>query len=228
MAKKRISRKSLKGPDELVTQTERMIEWTRSNIKQVIVGGCAIFALIALAGGYWAYSAHREQAAAALLSRTVSEYQDAMRRENDPNKILATVKPDFEKLIDRYGRQPAGRLGRIIFAHAALTGHDPQQAIALYRKALPDFDGNQALVNTIRNGLASAYLQKGDSAAAIEQFSKIAESTSTVLKDVAFFHLGYLYGAAGQAEKSQAAYRQLRTDFPDSFYAEMAQEKSAG
>ncbi|MBI5063992.1 MAG: hypothetical protein HZB87_11160 [Desulfatitalea sp.] len=40
--------------------------------------------------------------------------------------------------------------------------------------------------------------------------------------------MGTLYKAAGQAEKSQQAYKQLSTDYPDSIYANIAKEKVAG
>jgi predicted negative regulator of RcsB-dependent stress response len=226
MAKKRISRKKLtKDPDDF---TGQLVEWVRNNSKLVIGGICALLALIVLIAGYRLINSRREQAAAALLSQTLTDYQQALSRKDDPDKALAKVKPGFEKLIKQYGRQPAGQAGRIIFAHAALTDHDPDEAIALYRKALADFDQDPSLTNTLRNGLASAYLQKGDNAAAIDEFNSIVTSSSPVLKDVALFHLGYLYKAAGEAQKSQHAYQQLRSDFPDSIYAEIAQEKSAG
>lgn len=226
MAKKRISRKKLaKDPDEF---TVRLVQWAGNHLKLVIGGGCALLALIVLITGYRFYNNRREQAAAALLSQTLTDYQQALSREKNPDKALAKAKPGFEKLINQYSRQPAGRAGRVIFAHAALIDHDPDEAIALYKKALADFDQDPALTNTLRNGLASAYLQKGDNAAAIEEFNKIVSSNSAVLKDVALFNLGYLYKAAGEAQKSQHAYEQLRIDFPDSIYAAIAQEKSAG
>jgi predicted negative regulator of RcsB-dependent stress response len=226
MARKRISRKKIvKDPDEF---TERLVEWVRNNRKSLTGGICALLALIVLIAGYRIYNSRREQAADALLSQTLADYQQALSSKNGPDKVLAKVKSGFERLITHYGRLPAGQVSAIIFANAALTNHDPDKAIPLYRKALAEFDQDPSLTNTLRNGLASAYLQKGDKAAAIEEFTKIVSSTSSVLKDVALFHLGYLYKAAGDAQKSQHAYQQLRTGFPDSIYAEIAQEKSAG
>ncbi|RJQ68966.1 MAG: hypothetical protein C4519_22400 [Desulfobacteraceae bacterium] len=229
MAKKRISRKELvKGPDEFITLTGKVILWARNNTKPLFIGICAILALIILLSGYRVYNNRRGQAAAVLLSQTLGAYQEAQSREEDPDKAFAVVKQDFNRLLNEYGRQPAGRAGRIIFAHAALSGHSADEAIALYRKALMDFGRDSSMLNILRNGLASALLQKGDRAAAIEEFRKIADGNSTLLKDAALFHLGYLYSAAGEAEKSRKAYQQLGTDFPNSIYAGIAKERASG
>jgi predicted negative regulator of RcsB-dependent stress response len=229
MAKKKISRKELvKEPDEFITLTGQAIRWARENTRPLIYGVCLFFGIIVLVSAYRLYSAHVQDAGAALLNQTRSAYQAAVQADKDPAKALAAVKPEFERLVNEYGNWPAGRLGRVLYAHAARAGHAPDEAIALYRKALDDFKADATLTNSILNGLAAAYLEKGDSAAAISQLERLVAGSSKVLKDVALFQLAALYKAAGQAEKSQQAYKQLSTDYPDSIYANIAKEKAAG
>jgi predicted negative regulator of RcsB-dependent stress response len=223
------SRKELiKAPDEFITQTGKIIRWSRNHKKPLLIGVCAFFALIALISVYRTYNAQRERSAAALLSQNLAAYQQARDLPDNSGKAHSAVKADFEQLIAEYERHPAGRAGRLLLAHAALSGHAPDEAIALYRKALADFRSDPSLGNILRNGLASAYMQKGEHAAAIEQFQAVVSGKSSLLKDAALFHLGYLYTATGEAEKSRQAYRQLRSEFPNSMYAEMAREKAAG
>ncbi|MFZ1987159.1 MAG: tetratricopeptide repeat protein [Desulfatitalea sp.] len=229
MAKKRITRKELvKEPDEFITLTGQTIRWARENTRSLTYGVCAFFAVILLVAAYRFYSTQREQAAATLLSQTRAAYQAAGKTEGDPAKALAKAKPDFDRLVSEYGRWSAGRLGRLLYAHAALAGHAPDEAIALYKEALDDFENDPTLVNSILNGLAAAYAEKGDAAAAIAQLERIVAGGGTVLKDTALFQLGGMYRSAGEAEKSQKAYNRLSTDFPDSIYADIAREKSAG
>ena len=229
MAKKKISRKELvKEPDEFITFTGQAIHWARENTRTLIYGVCLFFGIIVLVSGYRLYSSYRQDSAAALLNQTRTAYQAAVQADKDPAKALATVKPQFERLVAEYGNWPAGRLGRVLYAHAALAGHAPDEAIALYKKALDDFNTDPTLTNSLLNGLAAAYIEKGDSATAIGYLERLLAGSSKVLKDTALFQLGSLYQAAGQAEKSQQAYKQLSTDYPDSIYASIAKEKAAG
>ncbi|KJS32279.1 MAG: hypothetical protein VR64_07030 [Desulfatitalea sp. BRH_c12] len=229
MAKKRLSRKELiKGPDEFITLTGSVIQWARGNTKPLLYGTAAFFAVIILIAVYSLYDARRERAATALLSESLGAYQVAESREGNAQQALTLVKPQFERLIDEYGGQSAGRMGRVIYAHIALKNRAADDAIVLYRRALSDFGKDLAVTNAIRNGLATAYLEKGDNAAAVEEFRQIADSRSGVLKDTALFNLGRLYRLSGDVEKSKQAYEQLRSDFPDSIYGEVAKEKAAG
>ena len=131
---------------------------------------------------------------------------------------------DFDQLITSYSGQPAGRLGRLVYAHVQLTGGAPDKAIALYQKALKDFKHDPSLVNIIYNGLASAYEQKEATGEAIAYFEKISQGDGKVLRDRALFHLGRLYRLNNEMEKSREAYSRLVSDFPDSIYTPVAEE----
>lgn len=224
MAQKRISRKQLlKEPDEFISKSTRLLSWAKSNPKPLIYGGCAFFALILAVSAYTYYNGARARAGFELLGQGLVKYQ--AKADDDKSAALAAAKPDFEKLIDTFGRQPAGVLGRVLFGHINLAGQDPDTAIALYQQALEKLGDDPALTNLILNGLATAYEQKGQTDEAIAYCEKIRAGNSPVLKDSALFHLGRLYGKAGQSEKSLKAYEQLSTDFPESVYAEIAKEK---
>jgi predicted negative regulator of RcsB-dependent stress response len=229
MAKKKFSRKELvKEPDEFITFTGQAIRWARENARLLTYGACLFFGVIVLVSAYRLYSAHVQDAGGALLSQTRSAYQTALQADKDPAKALAAVKPQFERLVSEYGRWPAGRLGRVLYAHATQAGHAPDEAITLYRQALDDFKADPALSNSILSGLAAAYMEKGDSAAAITHLEQVVAGSAKTLKDTALFQLAALYKAAGQTEKSQQAYKQLSTDYPDSIYANIAKEKITG
>ncbi len=229
MAKKRITRKELvKKPDEFITLSGTVIQWARSNAKLLTFGAVAFFVLIISVAGYRYYAENREKAAAMLLSQSMTAYEGAIRAQQDPAEALAMVQSDLEQLVDTFGGYDAGQLGRLFYAHISLAAAMPDQAIGLYTKAMNSVKGDAGLANTILNGLAMAHMQKGDHAAAIDYFEKVIESASAVLKDAALFHVGRLYGADGDAQKSLNAYKRLSTDFPDSIYANIAREKSAG
>ena len=59
-------------------------------------------------------------------------------------------------------------------------------------------------------------------------FERIANSDNPVAQDVALFNLGRLYAELGDADKSRTAYRRLISEFQESVYYELVNEKLAG
>jgi tetratricopeptide (TPR) repeat protein len=225
MAKKRVTRKQLlKEPDEFITTTGKLISWAREHTKQLLIGSGLFLGLLILVAVYGYYQQKQLNEATLLYSQAMAKYQNA-GGEQEPAAALAAAQSDLDRLTSEFGGQPAGKLGRIIYANLSLAAQARDEAVAIYTSALKDFGSDISLANLICNGLGAAYSQKGDFASAIKYYEKIVDSTSPVLKDSALFHLGRLYEAMGQSDKGQEAYRQLSTDFPDSMFAEIAKDK---
>jgi tetratricopeptide (TPR) repeat protein len=215
MAKKRVSRKKLlKEPDEFITTTGRIIAWSRNNTRPLIIGGAGFFAVIVLVALFSYYQEYRGRNAATLLGASVAKYQ-AELAAGSAEKALDAVREDFKRLIDGYGGQPSGRLGRVIFAHYCLAGGSTDDAAVHYKRALDDFRGDASLTNIILNGLGEAMQKSGDDAAAATYYKQLADSGSPVLKDAALFNLGMLYGRLGKTDEGQKAFDRLAADFPE-------------
>ena len=225
MAKKRVTRKKLlKEPDEFITTTGKLVSWARENTRQLLVA-CGLFlGVLILIASYGYYQQKRSKAAEQLYNQAMAKYQTA-GGEKDPAAALAAVQPDLERLTGEYGGQPAGKLGRVLYGNFSLAAQARDEAVGIYLAALEDFGSDASLANFIRNGLGAAYSQKGEFQAAIEQYEKIVSGSSHVLKDSALFHLGRLYEAMDQPDKSREAYRQLSTEFPDSMFTELVKTK---
>jgi tetratricopeptide (TPR) repeat protein len=229
MAKKRTTRKQLlKGPDEFITQTGKAIRWARAHTRPLVYGGCAFLAILVFGVVYSYYREQQQQAAYMLLSQSIDAYQKERDLDSNPVALLEAARPDFERLVSKYGPYPAGRQGALVLGHISLAGGDAQAALKLYQKSLKHFGNDPSLRPAIINGMAEAYAQIGDTASAIAHYEKLADGRDTPFIDVALFHLGRLYQIAGDTEKSRKAYERLGTDFPDSMYADMAREKAAG
>lgn len=228
MAKKRVTRKQLlKEPDEFITTTGKLIAWAKDNAQALVIGVVGFFILIIGISVYGYVQQNRSESAQAMFSQAVTKYQAEAEKKSE-SEALAAVSADFDKLIESYGNQSAGQLGRVFYGHINLAGKAYDQAITHYEKAMDKVDRNTSLTNIILNGLATAYQQKGEYPQAIEKFRKIADGTDLMLKDAALFNLGKLYEQLGKSEESKKAYQQLRDDFPGSMYSSIAREKVAG
>ncbi len=225
MAKKRLTRKQLlKEPDEFITTTGKILQWAQDHTRQLILGGAVFLGLVILFVAINYYNAVQNRSATALYGQILEKHQSA-GGESEAVKSMAAVREDLKKLVETYGSQSAGKLGRIKYGHFALASGDLDEAVAQFQSALKYFKDDPSLVNVIRNGLGTAYDQKGEYPAAVEQFETLAQSSSPVLKDAALFHLGRLYDQLGRSEESQKVYRQLRTDFADTTYAQLVQDR---
>ena len=225
MAKKKITRKELlKEPDEFFTLTGKVMNWVQMNPKPLIIGGSTLVAILLVIAGYGYYQSNRARVAGDLLGQSLSRYGQAVDQA-DAVQALETVGPDFERLIDKFGSQPAGKLGCLLYAHYALMGEKPQKAVELYQQALKAYHQDPAIMPIILNGLASALQQTGDAEAAIRAYEKIVALESNTYKDNALFQLGRLYSQSGQAEKGRAMFDRLVTDFPSSSHVQIAREK---
>jgi tetratricopeptide (TPR) repeat protein len=228
MAKNKITRKQLlKEPDEFLTITGQLIGWAKDHTRAVIWAGAVLLVLVIGLSSYGYVHNRHANTAEILLGQAVTKYQSVLEAK-DATAALAAVRSDFDTLIGSYGRLPGGRLGNLIYGHICLAGQAYDDAIAHYMAALSYYGAESSLGNIILNGLGTAYLQKGEYPQAVEQFKRLVANTSTVLKDNALFNLGHLYKQLGQAEESQKAYQQLSADFPQSMYATLAKEETAG
>lgn len=228
MKKKRLTRKELlKEPDEFMTTTGQIIRWAKANPKPIMYGVGAFLAIIVLVSLYGFYQDNRAQVSAELLSQILSQYGQASA-DGDPSQALAAVAPNFDRLVEKFDGQPAGKLGCLFYAHFCLKAKEPQKAAELYSKALKLLGDDPAMKPIILYGLASAHQAGGDTSEAISTYEKILSLETTTNKDSALFHLGRLYTEKGEPEKSREMYEKLAADYPDSTFAQMAKERVAG
>jgi tetratricopeptide (TPR) repeat protein len=228
MKKKRLTRKELlKEPDEFITTTGRVIRWVKANPKPVVYGAGAFLAIIMFVAAYGYYQDNRARVSAELLGQILSQYQRESA-DDDPAQALTRVVPDFDRLIENFSGQPAGRLGCVFYAHFSLKGGEPQKAAELYRKALKRNGNDPSLEPIILYGLASACEAAGDTSEAISTYERVLSLATMTNKDNALFHLGRLYAKEGDPEKSREMYEKLAADYPDSAFAQLARERAAG
>lgn len=217
----------LKEPDEFITFTGRTISWAKANTKALTYGGYGLLAALLLIIGYGYYQDNRSKVSSELLGESLLRYQD-LAGIGDLTQALTDVGPEFDRLVDKFSGQPAGRLGILFYAHYNLAGQTPEKAVDLYRLALKRFNDDPSLTPVILHGLASSLESAGAVGEAIETYEKLALLKTKVYLDSALFHLGRLYASEGQAEKSREMYQRLNADFPDSNYTRLAREKATG
>jgi tetratricopeptide (TPR) repeat protein len=224
MAKKRKTRKELlKKPDEFMTTTGKVIQWGSQNIRQIGIGIGVVVIFLAVFTGLRFYLNYTENNASAMLQQHLEGYQ-AAERNDGPKAAYEKVSAVFQDFLEIYGNKKGGKLGRIHFANICYNAGKYDQAIDLFQQSLSDTQNDPSLKYIVLAGLAYSYEALNQYSDAIASFEKIRSAETTLLKDEALFHLGRLYAADGDMDKSLKAYEQLQKDFPNSVYVQVVED----
>lgn len=228
MAKKRVTRKQLlKEPDEFITFTGKLIQFGRQHEKGLTYAACAFFIIIIAVAAFRFFGNRAENTASDLLSQAMQKYE-TLRNDADAAKAFAETRSDFENILEKYASRHAGKMAGVIYANLCYDAGETDAAIEFYEKALSDIAEQGGYRNLVLSSLGYAYEQKQDIQKAVTYFERIANSDNPVAQDVALFNLGRLYAELGDADKSRTAYGRLVSEFQESVYYELVNEKLAG
>lgn len=228
MAKKVVTRKQLlKEPDRFISFSGKLIAFGRSNLKSILIATGVVVALLLVVVAVRQISDRNERRASEMVESAVAKYSAALQ-DTTPETAYERVKPDFEILFDEYGGKQATKIARIVYGDISYNAGDADTAVAMYKRALDDFDQYAGLKNVILSGLGHAFQMKKAYPSSIQYFSMISQGTDNTLKSDALFNLAGLYEIAGEKEKSAAMYEQLLADFPGNQYEALIREKVSG
>ena len=228
MAKKKISRKKLlKEPDEFITLSGKMIQFAMKNKTQITYGIGIVIAVVVLIAGYRLFAIRSENKSLALFDQAVSKYATSIRTR-DMNQAYQSVTKDFQVILDKYGNKGGGKLARVTFANICFDAGEYGEAVKLYEESLKNFEHHPMIYNLILSGLGYANQQLNENQLAVTYFEKIVARDDQILSDEALFNLGLLYEKLGEMEKSEKAFNQIVSDFPDSMYINIIKERSSG
>ena len=227
MAKKRVTRKQLlKEPDEFITFSNRMIKLGVAYKKQLMVAAGVFCASVLVFVGVQYVSGRSQVKALSLLENAVARYGQAVAQKG-PLEAVEEVEKDFELILKKYSSNAGGRLARVTFAQYNFAAGRPDRAIALYEKALDDFNEAPFYKAIIVSGLGYAHALKGDPQKAISYFEQVVSGPEAGSKSDALFNLGLLYGQTGQKAKSIESFKRIKDEYPESFYSGLAGGKAS-
>ena len=226
--KKKVSRKKLlKEPDEFITLSGKMIQFAMQHKTQLTYGVGIVIALVVLIAGYRFFAIRSENKSLVLFDQAVSKYEASIRTR-DINQAYQSVIKDFQVILDKYGNKEGGKLARVTFANICFDAGEYGEALKLYEDSLKNFEDQPMIYNLILSGLGYANGQLNENQRAVTYFEKIVARDDQILRDEALFNLGLLYEKLGETEKSERAFDQIASDFPDSMYINIIKERSAG
>jgi len=229
MAKKtkKTRKELLKEPDEFITLSGKLIGFAVDHKNHLTYALGIIVALALIISAVRFFSIRSENKAASLLDQSISKYEK-VKDEKKPLEAYDQVAADFQLVLEKYGSKKSGKIARLTFANICYNAGKFEQAIALYKNSLKDFEKYPTIHNQVIGNLGYAYEQREDYASAASYFEKLSSAPDSIMRGEALYHLGWLYDKLGQTEKSAAAYNKILSDHQDFIYIDLVKEKMAG
>jgi predicted Zn-dependent protease len=192
----KITRKTLRQPDEFQTLTGEAFDWIADHQSAVVGAMSAIVAVAALVLGIGWYGQRQADAAAVRLQSAQALF--------DAGKFPEAA-AEFGAVASAYPRTPSGRLATLYRAHALAAVPDPTSAADAYAAYLTATPPTEYLRQQALLGLARANEMLAKREAAAEAYREAAQLTGPFVAQ-AQVGLARLEEAAGRADVARGLY----------------------
>jgi TolA-binding protein len=226
MAKKRISQKSLKKPDEFISFSSRVMELVIQHKSKVMAAVAGVVILVAVASFIRYSSARAENRGSLLLTQLTDRYEAAVKTVG-PQKAYDTTAKPFQAFLDNYSGDSCAKFARLTFAHVCYRAGKLEEAAALYARAMKDFKKDPMMKDLATCALGYTYEETGKFKQAVGLFESLVKDPNALMADEAMFALGRLYGDLEENDKRAAILKQLTEQHPQSIYRDIARDEGA-
>ncbi|ABW68658.1 tetratricopeptide repeat protein [Desulfosudis oleivorans] len=210
-------KRELEEPDKFMVFVARAMQLAQTYRKQITAIIGLVIAVAVVTGGVFYLGARAEVKASDMLASATARADAAGAGSTD----------EYRAVYETYPRTVAGQIAGLRYAEQLYRSGEAAAAVDVYTKLVKSVAGKPTLHHLALNGLGYAHEAAGDLKAAADCFETIAATPVSAHKETALFNLARLYEQVGETEKSQKAFAQIVSEYPDSMYADIAREKSA-
>jgi predicted negative regulator of RcsB-dependent stress response len=133
----------------------------------------------------------------------------------------------LQALVDQHANTAAAGSAMVLLGNKQWTEGQQDAAIATLQKFIAENRSHPALPSA-QASLAAKLMAQGKTADATKLFDELAGNTSaSFIAPFALISLGDIAKAGGDLPKAEASYTKVKTDFPDSNFAEAAGRRLA-
>jgi tetratricopeptide (TPR) repeat protein len=225
VAAKRILRKELKKPDEVVTFTRKTIQWCLEHKALAFQVAGALVIVILVATGALLYQSSRERQARRIYNEAVDAL---LPSSGGGDSSLEAAVTKLEEVRRRYASTKVGPFALTDLANIYLKKGNYDEAIACYQASLKELDRRGSLYGLVLENLGTAYEAKGAWDSAAETYERLEREGGPSFQAQAQLGLGRVYEAKGDRAKALSHYEAYLKDNPNSLADEWLRVKVAG
>jgi tetratricopeptide (TPR) repeat protein len=232
MAKKRLSRKEIKQPDEFLTLWTRIFNYFDEHRKLLLFSIVGIVLISSMVWGGVAYWEKREGDASQMLAKAQSVLLAV--DEASSEKGNEAKKKDQEKaeeilsdLITQYKRCAASQVASSLLGNLNYQRRDYEKSIANYQSLLKSGPRDPLLEALAYEGLGYGYEGIRDYKEALIYYQKLADSKIEYVRGSGLLGSARCYELQNDAERALETYRKFLSTYPRDPRAEEARASIA-
>jgi tetratricopeptide (TPR) repeat protein len=198
VAKRRITKKQLKAPDEFISWGSKAMQYAMAHLTYIGLGVLLLAAIIVALVLWRQHQAASEEMAFTLLGRGIALYQQEKKQE---------ALPVFSELIKDYPKTRGGEVALLYRGRSYMLQGDYDQAIADFELFLKR-SSQPFLRGIAHNALGNSYCAKGEYQKAIDNFQQVIDSGDEWLKPYVLLQMGMCWEKLGEKKKAAEAYQE--------------------
>jgi cytochrome c-type biogenesis protein CcmH/NrfG len=227
LAKRHLTRKEIKQPDQFVSSSAQIMEWAKNHVNYLLYGMFAIIILIGLLVAWSAWQKQRQHQAEKLLYDAIKLLSlDGSSKESTPSQTLAHL----QHIAEKFNSTPAAAFAHWYLGHLHFEQKNYEAALAAYHQAQRWFPYQPDVLMPTLIALNVGYTQEvsGLCDEAIGSFEQVLQSSASWLRGEAFLGIGRCYEQKGAIVQAIATYdRALSDSAVDATARQKIEEQSA-
>jgi predicted negative regulator of RcsB-dependent stress response len=227
VAKRHLTRKEIKQPDQFVSYSVWVMEWTRSHRNYLLYGVLGIIIIVGLLVAWSFWQQQRRQEADILLYEAVKMLNPDGTHETSTSGQVLT---QFRRITTEYSSTPASAFAHWYLGHLYYDQGDFTAALAAYQQAQRRFSRHRDLFMLGIITLNIGYTQEASGLcdAAVGNFEQVVQSSANWLHGEAFLGTGRCYEKQGALAEAKATYdRALSNNTVDTTVLQKIEEQRA-
>ena len=217
MAEKKVTRKELlKEPDEFLTTTAKVIQYTREHPRPVALGCALVVIGLLAAAGFYYHQKNREVRSHELFERVCNEYETAVHspQQLTPQK-LDKLFAEFDAVAREYSSLPAGEMALLYSGHVLYKKQDFKGALERYTQMQSTNLVKSGLSSLVFYHMAMSQLALKEYDNAVVLFDQLSKDVNSPYRREAYATVARIYELMGKNKEAVQAYRQYLKMFPE-------------
>lgn len=213
-------KKELDQPDPFLESMYKTLETAKKLKKQLMIVFTIIISIICIVSVTVYTIGSAETKASAMLNDSLKVYSEHKK----PSDGYASVKEQFQTLLNDYPNTSSGKIGKLRFADICYAAEHYDVAYRYYTSSVDDFKNEPVMQNLVLSSLGHTCNALKKYEEAEKHFKTIINGNNKLMKDDALFNLGMVAIANGENQKGFDLLKKLSSEYENSMYKIMSDE----